>query len=74
MKIGANIGLGMHAYINNWLALNIEVKDMLVKTNRAGQDTTGDGFANDRDLSLTHNILFGANLSFFFPTVPKITD
>lgn len=74
MKIGANVGLGMHAFFNDWLALNLEIKDMLVKTNRAGQDTNGDTFADKNDLSLTHNLIFGANLAFFFPTVPKITD
>lgn len=74
MKFGGNVGLGMHAFFNDWLALNLEVKDLIVKSNRAGQDATGDGFANDRDLSWGNNYIMGMNLTFFFPTVPKISD
>ena len=73
-KFGGTLGFGTHAYFNNWLALNLEIKDLIVKTNRAGQDATGDGFANDRDLEWGHNYILGANMTFFFPTVPKITD
>jgi outer membrane beta-barrel protein len=74
MKVGGNVGLGMHAYFNDWLALNLEAKDLIVKTNRAGQDTTGDGFADKRDLSWGNNYIMGMNLTFFFPTLPKISD
>lgn len=74
MKIGGNVGLGMHAYFNKWMALNLEAKDVIVKTNRAGQDATGDDLANDRDLSWGSNWILAMNLTFFFPTVPKITD
>lgn len=73
-KIGGTAGLGMHAYINRFLALNFEVKDVIVKTNRAGADVNADQFANDKDLKLTNNYIFALNLNVFFPTVPKITD
>ncbi len=74
MRLGANVGLGMHAYINKFLALNFEVKDLIVRTNRAGRDVNADSFTDDKDLSLTHNYIFAMNLNVFFPTVPKITD
>jgi outer membrane beta-barrel protein len=74
MKIGANVGLGMHAFINKFLALNFEVKDLIVSTNRAGRDVNADSLTDDKDRSLTHNYIFAMNLNVFFPTVPKITD
>jgi outer membrane beta-barrel protein len=67
LKVGANFGLGMHMFANDFFALNLEVRDILVQNNPAGRDTNGDGFADDRDLSWDSNYFFGLNLMFFLP-------
>lgn len=67
LKIGANFGLGMHLFANDFFALNIEVRDIFVKNNAAGRDTTGDRFADDHDLSWGSNFITGLNLMFFLP-------
>jgi outer membrane beta-barrel protein len=74
MRFGGNVGLGVHAYLNRFLALNFEVKNLLLRTNRNGRDVNADGFVNDDDIKLTQNYIFAMNLNVFFPTVPKISD
>ena len=74
MKIGPAVGLGMHTFINKFLALNFEVKNLIVRTNLAGRDETADRLAEDRDKTWTQNYIFALNLNVFLPTVPKITD
>ena len=67
LKIGANFGLGMHLFANDFFALNFEVRDILVQNNPAGRDENGDGFANNRDLSWDSNYIMSLNLMFFLP-------
>ena len=32
MKIGPTVGLGLHAFINDWAAINIELRDIIVRS------------------------------------------
>jgi outer membrane beta-barrel protein len=66
-KLGANFGLGMHLFANDFFALNFELRDLLVRNNPAGRDTNGDGVANSRDLSWDSNYIMSLNLMFFLP-------
>ncbi len=66
-KVGANFGLGMHLFANDFFALNFELRDIFVQNNPAGRDENGDGFANDRDLSWDSNYIMSLNLMFFLP-------
>ena len=73
-KIGANFGLGMHLFANDFFALNFELRDILVQNNPAGRDENGDGFANDRDLTWDSNYIVSLNLMFFLPGRATISD
>jgi len=73
-KIGANFGLGMHLFANDFFALNFELRDILVQNNPAGRDENGDGFANDHDLSWDSNYIMSLNLMFFLPGRATISD
>jgi outer membrane beta-barrel protein len=66
-KIGANFGLGMHLFANDFFALNFELRDILVQNNPAGRDTNGDQIADDRDLGWDSNYIMSLNLMFFLP-------
>ena len=35
MKVGANFGVGMHAFVNDFIALNFELRDILLRNNPA---------------------------------------
>jgi outer membrane beta-barrel protein len=73
MKPGANVGVGFHSYFTNFLALNVELRDVIAKLNPSGRDVDGVGGANNADLTWTHTLLVSLNLQFFFPTVPGVS-
>jgi outer membrane beta-barrel protein len=72
-KIGANFGLGLHSYFNEWMALNIELRDLLAQLNPSGRDVNGDGVANNSDLSWSHTFMVTANLVFYLPATASIS-
>jgi outer membrane beta-barrel protein len=67
MKVGANFGVGMHTYFTDWLSMNIEARDILLRNNPAGRDETGDKVADDDDLTWDSNYMVGVNFTFIFP-------
>jgi outer membrane beta-barrel protein len=74
MKLGANFGLGMHLFATDFFAINIELRDLLVRNNPAGRDENGDMFADEHDLSWDSNYILSLNLTFFLPGRPPISD
>jgi outer membrane beta-barrel protein len=72
-KLAATFGLGLHSYFNHWMALNVELRDMLAKLNPSGRDTNGDLHATTDDLSWTHTFIVSANLVFYLPSTPSIS-
>ncbi len=73
-KAGVNFGAGLHAFANDFVAINFEFRDIMVRHNPAGRDTTGDGYANDFDYAWDSNFVLGLNATFFLPTIPGVTD
>ncbi|HET9451979.1 MAG TPA: outer membrane beta-barrel domain-containing protein [Aggregicoccus sp.] len=55
---GANVGVGFHVFLNRWISLRTELRDLIYveKTRQAGED------------SLRNQLLFELGLSFFFPS------
>jgi outer membrane beta-barrel protein len=72
-KFAATYGLGLHSYFNHWMALNVELRDMLAKLNPSGRDTNGDLHATTADLTWTHTFIVSANLVFYLPSTPSIS-
>jgi outer membrane beta-barrel protein len=72
-KFAFTFGLGFHSYFNHWLALNVELRDMLAQLNPSGRDTNANLSATTADLSWTHTYIVGANLVFFLPSTPSIS-
>jgi outer membrane beta-barrel protein len=72
-KPGGTFGVGLHTYFTHWLALNIELRDILAKLNPSGRDTNSDLTANNADLSWTHTISVGANLVVYLPATPSVS-
>jgi len=71
---GGNVGVGLHTYFTDWLALNVELRDMITRLNMAGRDVNGDGVANTDDLSWTNTYMLGANLTFYLPPTAAISN
>ncbi len=74
MKVGGNVGVGMHAFVTDYFAINLEARDVIFKNNPAGRDVNGDGGTDSRDLSWGHNWLVGLNLTFFLPGKARISN
>lgn len=72
-KLGGNFGVGMHSYFTHWLALNVELRDILAKLNPSGRDTDSNLQANTADLAWTHTISVAANLVFYLPATPSVS-
>ena len=71
-EFAGNAGVGVHAYLNNYMALDLEIRDLIYKNNASGRDVNGDGVTNSYDLEWTSNWIFGLNLQFFAPFKAKI--
>ena len=74
MKIGANFGVGMRTFFNDFFSLNVEARDILLRNNPAGRDETGDRVANSEDLTWDSNYMLCLNLTFFLPPTAKISE
>jgi outer membrane beta-barrel protein len=74
MKVGANFGVGMHAFGNDFFAINIELRDILVRNNPSGRDVDGDGVSDKYDLSWDSNYMLGLNIMFFLPARAAVSD
>jgi outer membrane beta-barrel protein len=72
-ELTINGGLGAHAFVSRWLALNLELHDFVYKNNASGRDVNGDKAVNDRDLTWAHNWVFGLNFQVFMPFKPRIS-
>lgn len=72
-KFGANFGVGLHSYFTNWMALNVELRDILAKLNPSGRDTDSSLHADNADLTWTHTISVAANLVFYLPATPNVS-
>lgn len=71
MKFAYNFGVGMHAFANNFFALNLELRDLLYKNNAAGRAITSRKEKPSDDQVWTHNWLVGLNFMFFLPADVK---
>jgi outer membrane beta-barrel protein len=79
-KPAVNVGVGAHAFINRWLAVNIELRDLVYKNNASGRSVLGNTdphdnqpITSDRDTEWTNNFVSSVNFQFFLPTKPKIS-
>jgi outer membrane beta-barrel protein len=66
-KPGGNVGVGLHTFFSNWLALGVELRDIIAQINPSGRDVNGDGFANNKDLGWGSTFIVTANLTVYLP-------
>ena len=74
MKIGANFGVGMRTYFNDFISMNLEARDIIIRNNPSGRDETGDRVADGEDLSWDSNYMVGLSFTFFLPPTARISD
>lgn len=72
-QLAINGGLGAHAFVARWGAINLELRDLVYKNNASGRDVNGDTVTDSYDLQWTNNWVFSLNFQFFLPTRAKIS-
>jgi outer membrane beta-barrel protein len=73
MKVGGMIGVGAHLYFTDWLGLQLELRDYIVKANPGGGDVNGDRRLTSDDEGPQNNIFFTRGLTFVLPPKAHIT-
>lgn len=86
-NLGFAWGLGLHVYVNNWISVGLEFKDLMFNDNETGQDVTRGREADEQrsceagnecrlvngdDKRFLNHFFFGFNVTFFFPMQPEI--
>jgi outer membrane beta-barrel protein len=74
LKVGANFGVGVHSFINQFVALNLEVRDLYAPNNASGRDVNGDRTVNNDDIGLTHTYIATLNIAVFLPSTAEISN
>lgn len=74
VKLGFSFGGGVHLFITNFVAMNLEVQDIVTSNNLAGLNTTVDDIPprverNDRDVF--HNVTLQIGAKFYIPFKAK---
>ncbi len=74
LKLGLNAGVGFHSFINQFLALNFELRDIISPNNAAGRDVNGDRRVDNNDLTYGNTFVGSLALVLYFPTTADISN
>jgi outer membrane beta-barrel protein len=66
-KPAGSLAVGFHSFFNDYFALNVELRDVVLKDNPAGRDVNGDQYADKRDLTWTQHWMVTLGLAVYFP-------
>ncbi len=76
IRIGPSFGAGLHLFMTDWMSLNLEVQDIMVKQNIVGLNATVEDplpVVNNSDRVWTHNVSTTLGLTFYLPPRAKRT-
>jgi outer membrane beta-barrel protein len=78
VKVGLYLGGGIHVFLNDFLALDLTVRDYAFSDNPSGADRNADLYVGNNpklgdDNSFVHHLFFGAGLSIMLPASVKRT-
>lgn len=74
VKVGGSFGLGFHLFFTDWVALNVEVQDIVTRNNLTGLNATVNDappVINNRDKDVFHNVTFQLGATFYFAPKAK---
>jgi outer membrane beta-barrel protein len=72
-RVGLYLGGGIHLFLNDFLALDMTVRDYAFTDNPSGADFNADLFVSNADNRFLHHLFFGVGLSVMLPTTVKRT-
>ena len=72
-RVGLYLGGGIHVFLNDFLALDLTVRDYAFTDNPSGADFNADLAVTNDDNRFVHHLFFGAGISIMFPMTVKRT-
>jgi outer membrane beta-barrel protein len=72
-RIGLYLGGGIHVFLNDFLALDMTVRDYAFTDNPSGADFNADLIVSNADNRFLHHLFFGVGISVMLPTTVKRT-
>jgi outer membrane beta-barrel protein len=72
-RVGLYLGGGIHVFLNDFLALDMTVRDYAFSDNPSGADFNANLFVSDDDNRFLHHLFFGVGISVMLPTTVKRT-
>lgn len=72
-KIGLYLGGGIHVFMNEFIALDLTVRDYAFSDNPSGADFNADLYVSDDDNRFLHHLFMGAGISILLPAHAKRT-
>jgi outer membrane beta-barrel protein len=73
-RIGLYLGFGIHVFMNDFIALDLTVRDYAFDDNPSGADFNANLAVTDEDSRFLHHLFVGVGLSIMFPTKVKRTN
>jgi outer membrane beta-barrel protein len=73
-KVGGMFGVGAHLFFNDFVGLNLELRDHLNSTNPGGLDVNGDRQVTSDDATISNNFFFLLGVTIMLPPKAKISD
>jgi outer membrane beta-barrel protein len=72
-RVGLYLGGGIHVFLNDFLALDMTVRDYAFTDNPSGADFNADLFVSNADNRFLHHLFFGVGISIMLPTTVRRT-
>jgi outer membrane beta-barrel protein len=72
-RVGLYLGGGIHVFLNDFLALDMTVRDYAFTDNPSGADFNADLFVSDADNRFLHHLFFGVGISVMLPPTVRRT-
>ncbi len=72
-RVGLYLGGGIHVFLNDFIALDLTIRDYAFTDNPSGADFNANLAVTNDDNRFIHHLFFGAGLSIMFPTTVKRT-
>ncbi len=72
-RLGLYIGGGIHVFLNDFVALDLTIRDYAFSDNPSGADFNANLAVTSEDSRFLHHLFFGAGVSIMFPTTVKRT-
>lgn len=73
LKVGLYLGGGIHVFLNDYVALDLTVRDYAFSDNPSGADFNADLFVSSADNRFINHLFVGGGLSIMLPTKAKRT-